>query len=329
MAFKARSVRTVVLAILALINLPTTVRFHVLLQLRWLPKASPATLALKGQILRMQGQDMATQGERVGRVKVAVPTLVHLVAFVCLGVLLQLRGPVEAFLTHVTLMGEVLGVNGNNVSFKVAGVGALVLTVRTLVGLVALHHLYVTLEFPCVSVGLGTVAALEGQVCAMLALDVSLKIGLVGTSKLAVRTLVGFFPRVGPHVFLKLRRVTEAFSALDTHMCKVLTVDCQQVAVEQPLFGRLIFAVLAVMKFGLSVLDDELIRAQGAGLMVASCVLRIFWRSLSVMAQKLVTLQVIVETDLLVGGKVTVGTLVLLLEQMVWVVFHMAFEKSP
>lgn len=58
--------------------------------------------------------------------------------------------------------------------FQVAGVGALVLTVRTLVGLVALHHLYMTLEFTCISVGLGTVAALEGQVCTMLALDVSL-----------------------------------------------------------------------------------------------------------------------------------------------------------
>ena len=80
----------------------------------------------------------------------------------------------KAFLTHVTLMGEVLGVNRDNVSFQVTGVGALVLTVRALVGLVALHHLYMTLEFPCVSVGLGTVAALERQICAMLALDVSL-----------------------------------------------------------------------------------------------------------------------------------------------------------
>lgn len=50
-AFEARSVRTVILAILALINLSTTVRFHVLLQLGRLPKASPAALALKRELL--------------------------------------------------------------------------------------------------------------------------------------------------------------------------------------------------------------------------------------------------------------------------------------
>lgn len=71
-------------------------------------------------------------------------------------------------------MGKVLGVNRDNVPLQVTGVGALVLTVWALVGLVALHHLYVTLEFTSVSIGLGTVAALERQISAMLALDVSL-----------------------------------------------------------------------------------------------------------------------------------------------------------
>lgn len=117
---------------------------------------------------------MAAQGEGVGGVEVTMPTLVHLVALVRLRVLLQLRGPVEAFLAHVTLVGEVLGVNGDDVSLQVAGVGALVVAVRTLVGLVALHHLYVTLQLPRVGVGLGTVAALERQIGAVLALDVSL-----------------------------------------------------------------------------------------------------------------------------------------------------------
>lgn len=51
----------------------------------------------------------------------------------------------KAFLTHVTLVGEVLGVNRDYVSFQVTGVGALVLTVWALMGLVALHHLYMTL----------------------------------------------------------------------------------------------------------------------------------------------------------------------------------------
>lgn len=110
-AFEAGSVRTVILTILALINLPTAVCLHVLLQLGWLPEASPAALALKGEVLCMQGEDMATQSESVGGIEVAMPTLVHLVALVCLGVLLQLGWPVKAFLTHVTLMGKVLGVN--------------------------------------------------------------------------------------------------------------------------------------------------------------------------------------------------------------------------
>lgn len=89
MAFEARSVCTVILTILALINLSTTVCLHVLLQLSGLPEASPAALALKRKVLCMQGQDMATQGERVGGVEVTMPALVHLVALVRFRVLLQ------------------------------------------------------------------------------------------------------------------------------------------------------------------------------------------------------------------------------------------------
>lgn len=101
-------------------------------------------------------------------------------------------------------MGKVLGVYRDNVSFQVTGVGALVLTVWALVGLVALHHLYMTLEFPCICISLRTVAALERQICAMLALYVSLKIGLICTAELTVRAVVGFLTCVGPHVFLQL-----------------------------------------------------------------------------------------------------------------------------
>lgn len=110
-------------------------------------------------------------------------------------------------------------------------------------------------------------------------------------------------------------------------MCKVLTVHSQQVTVEQALFSRLIVAILAVMQFGLPVFYDELVRAQRAGLMVAPCVLRVFWRALTVVAQQLVALQVVVETDLFVGGKVTVCALVLLLKEVVRMVLHVAFEE--
>lgn len=276
----------------------------------------------------MQGQDVATQSEGVGSVEVTMAALVNLVALVCLRVFLQLRRPVKAFLTHVALVGEVLGVNGDDVPLQVTGVGALVLTVWTLVGLVALHHLYVTLEFPCVGVGLRTVTALERQIRAVLALYVSLKVGLIRTAELAVRAVVGLLPRVGPHVLLQLRRVAEAFGALDAHVCKVLAVHGQQVTVEQALFRRLVIAVLAVVQFGLPVLDDELVGAQGAGLVVAPRVLAVFWRALIVVIQQLVTLQVVMETDLLVGGKVAVRTLVLLFKQVVRVVLHVAFEEA-
>lgn len=88
MAFETRSVRTVILTILALINLSTTVCLHVLLQLGWLPKTSPASLAFKGEVLRMQGQNMATKGEGVRGVKITMSALMHFVALVCLCVFL-------------------------------------------------------------------------------------------------------------------------------------------------------------------------------------------------------------------------------------------------
>lgn len=107
--------------------------------------------------------------------------------------------------------------------------------------------------------------------------------------------------------------MAEAFGTLDTHVRKVLTVHSQQVAVEQALLRRLIIAVFAVMQFGLPVLDDELVGAQGTRLVVTPRVLCVFWRALTAVAQQLVTLQVVVETDLLVGGKIAVCTLVLFL----------------
>lgn len=107
--------------------------------------------------------------------------------------------------------------------------------------------------------------------------------------------------------------MTETFGAFHTNVSKVLTVHSQQVTVEQALLGSFIITVLAVMQFGLPVLDNELVRAQRAGLVVAACVLCVFSRPLTVVTQQLVALQVAVETNLLVGGKVAVCTLVFLL----------------
>lgn len=144
-----------------------------------------------------------------------------------------------------------------------------------------------------------------------------------------MRALVGLLARVGPHVLLQLRRVAKALGTLDAHVRKVLAVHGQQMAIEQALLCCLIVAVLAVVQLGLPVFDDELVGAQRAGLVVAPRVLGVLRRALAVVAQQLVTLDVAVEADLLVGGEVAVGALVLLLEQVVRVVLHVAFEKAP
>lgn len=140
--------------------------------------------------------------------------------------------------------------------------------------------------------------------------------------------VIGLLPRVGPHVLLQLRRVPKAFGALHTHVRKVFTVHGEQVAVEEALLSRLIVAVLAVMQFGLPVFDDELVGAQGAGLVVTPRVLGVLRRTLAVVAQQLVAFQVVVKTDLFVCGEVAVRTLVLLLEQVVRVVLHVALEEA-
>lgn len=103
----------------------------------------------------------------------------------------------------------------------------------------------------------------------------------------------------------------------------------EQVAVEEALLSRLIVAVLAVMQFGLPVFDDELVGAQRAGLVVTPRVLGVLRRTLAVVAQQLVAFQVVVKTDLFVCGEVAVCTLVLLLEQVVRVVLHVALEEAP
>lgn len=172
--FETRSVRSVVLAILALIDLATAVRLHVLLKFVLMPKSTLAPLALKRQVLGVNGQNVAAQREGVRRLVIAVPALVHFIPLVRFSVLFQFGGSVEALLAHVALVREVFGVHRDDVALQVAGVGAFVFAVRTLVSLVALEDLRVRLELLVVGEGLRTVATLEGQVCAVFALYVSL-----------------------------------------------------------------------------------------------------------------------------------------------------------
>lgn len=172
--FETRSVRSVVLAILALIDLATAVRLHVLLKFVLMPEPALAPLALKRQVLGVNGQNVAAKCEGVRRLEIAVSALVHFIPLVRFGVLLQFGGSVEALLAHVALVREVFGVHRDDVALQVAGVGAFVFAVRTLVSLVALEDLRVPLELLVVGEGLRAVAALEGQVGAVFALYVSL-----------------------------------------------------------------------------------------------------------------------------------------------------------
>lgn len=110
-ALKARRVRGAVLTVLALVHLPATVGLHVLLQFVLLPEAPFTAFAFKRQVLGVNGEDVPTEHKGVGGFEVTVPTLVDLFPFMGLTMLFELRGPVEAFLTHLALVGKILGVH--------------------------------------------------------------------------------------------------------------------------------------------------------------------------------------------------------------------------
>lgn len=160
-AFEAGRVRRAVLAVLALVDLFAAVSLHVLFELQLQPEAAFAFFALEGQVFRVDRQDVAAQDERVGGLEVAVAAVMDLLALVRLAVFLEFGGAVEAFVAHVALVGELLGVDGNDVAFQVAGVGALVVAVGALVGFMALKELSVLQQVLLVAERLGALFALE------------------------------------------------------------------------------------------------------------------------------------------------------------------------
>lgn len=121
--------------------------------------------------------------------------------------------------------------------------------------------------------------------------------------------------------------MAEALGALHAHVRKVLAVHGQQMTVQETLFSRLVLTILTLVQLGLLVTQDEFVGAQRAGLVIAPCVLRVLG-DLFVLNDELVALQMVVKTHLFVGGEVAVGALVLLLEHVVWVVLHVAFQES-
>lgn len=170
----------------------------------------------------------------------------------------------------------------------------------------------------------------------MLSFDVCLEIGGIGRLVVAVQAGVGLLARVRAHVFLQLRRVSKAFSTLHTDVGKALTVDGQQVPVEQPLLGRFIFTELAFMHLvwrcgrlalGLSVVVLQSVREQRR--LLVELLAAHFTLERGLAAQR-VYLHVVVEAGFLVSGEVTVCTLVLFPRQnLLVVILGVAFKETP
>lgn len=140
MPLEARGVCSAILTVLTLINFPAAVCFHVFFQLVLLPKALPTSLAPEGKILCVNREYVAAQDEGICNLKVTVSALVQFFPLVSRHVFFQFRRPVKAFVTHVTLVRVVFRVDRNDVSLQVARVGALVVTMQTLMRFTFLMH---------------------------------------------------------------------------------------------------------------------------------------------------------------------------------------------
>ena len=78
-------------------------------------------------------QNVAAEHERICDFKAAVAALVHFLGLVGRRVLFKLRWTMEALSAHRALVRVVFSVYGDDVALEVAGVGAAVLAVATLV----------------------------------------------------------------------------------------------------------------------------------------------------------------------------------------------------
>lgn len=120
--------------------------------------------------------------------------------------------------------------------------------------------------------------------------------------------------------------MAKALGTFCANVCKVFAVHSQQMAVEQALLSRLVFAVFTLVQLGFFVTQDQLVGAEWARLSVVPCVLGVLWDFL-VLDDELVALEVVVKADLLVSSEITVCTLVFLLKHVVWVVLHVPLEE--
>lgn len=169
----------------------------------------------------------------------------------------------------------------------------------------------------------------------MLSLDVCLEIRGIGRLVVAVQAGVRLLTRVCAHVFLQLRRVSKAFSTFHTDVGETFTVNSQQVPIEQSLLSSFIVTELAFMHLGgrwrrlalgLSVVVLESVREQRRLLVELLAAHITLERSLAAQSMHL---HVVVEAGFLVGGEITVCTLVLFSGQNILVmILGVAFQET-
>lgn len=167
----------------------------------------------------------------------------------------------------------------------------------------------------------------------MLGFYVRLQIRRIRRFVVTIHARVWLFASVRSHVFFELRRMSETFSTLDANMREALTVNGQQVAIEQTLLCSLVIAKLAFVRlvcgggrnwrcdcgggFLLAVMVLEPMREQ------RRLLVELFPTGLALergFVGECMHLHVVVQTGFLVGGEVAVGALVLLAGQHVLVV---------
>lgn len=152
--------------------------------------------------LGVDGKNVAAKDKGVGDLKVAVTTLMQFLGFVRRRVFLKLGRPMEAFSADGAFVRVVLSVHGNNVPFKVAGVGTAMVAVAALVPSSVLVRRRVLRQLLLFAEGLTATLAAERQFATVFRFHVRLQVRRVRRFIIAVRARIRLFPGVRPHVFL-------------------------------------------------------------------------------------------------------------------------------
>lgn len=194
---KGRCICGAVFTILTLVNLPSSVSLHMLFELILLSESSFAPFTLQWLILSMNWKDMTTKNKWIWCFKVTVPTLMNLPTLMDITMLFELRRAMETFITDLTFVRKILSVDRYDVPLKVTWVGALMVTMRTLVCLMSLKQIQMALKFSLITKCLGTMLTFIWQIVTMLRLNVSFQIWLICTPEDTILTLIWLFTQYG------------------------------------------------------------------------------------------------------------------------------------